>query len=245
MKKLVHLTSLFLLLTCMTACTDQLTKDAKTIPSNEEIEQLDIDEYAKFIDSLEKEYEGKTVYHNFNRPDYSNAIDSLRANSIEEVYNAPVIATKANEAVFGPWGGNGGAAFDARMILYPSETWKKLTAIMIRHGAVIDAIQLYWINNLNQSSRSAVYGGAGGSQSWLYLAAGEYITGIRVYSGNKVDNLTFITNFNVYTYGGVGGANRTNLNFGASGLQMHGIYGRSGNKLDQLGVYCYPNNMFP
>lgn len=60
-----------------------------------------------------------------------------------------------------------------------------------------------------------------------------------------VDNITFITNKNVYTYGGPGGANTTNLNFSSSGLQMHGIYGRSGNKLDQMGIYCYANNLFP
>ncbi|MDR1557231.1 MAG: hypothetical protein LBS88_09420 [Tannerellaceae bacterium] len=63
------------------------------------------------------------------------------------------------------WGGNGGTAFDARVTIYSGETWKKLSAVMIREGAI-----------------------------------DEYITGVRIKSGNKVDNITFITNKNVYTY---------------------------------------------
>lgn len=208
-------------------------------------EVIDQDAYIKFIKSLEEQYDGKPVYHNFNRPDFSKEIAELLVNSKEETFQEEGNFTKSfNEVAYGPWGGNGGTAFDARLILQSGETGKKLTAIKVRHGAIIDAIQLYWINNKGQSSYSPQYGGSGGTESWLYLSDGEYITGFNIKSGNKVDNITFVTNYGVYTFGGPGGANSANLNFGISGFQLHGIYGRSGNKLDKIGIYCYPNSLF-
>jgi len=67
---------------------------------------------------------------------------------------------------------------------------------------------------------------------------------LQVSSGGKVDKLVFTTNLNkVYVFGGSGG-DWTSVDFGNIGLQMHGIYGKSGKKVDQIGIYCYPNSMF-
>ena len=71
-----------------------------------------------------------------------------------------------------------------------------------------------------------------------------YVTSLQVSSGGKVDKLVFTTNLNkVYVFGGSGG-DWTSVDFGNIGLQMHGIYGKSGKKVDQIGIYCYPNSMF-
>ena len=61
-----------------------------------------------------------------------------------------------------------------------------------------------------------------------------YITSLQVSSGGKVDKLVFTTNLNkVYVFGGSGG-DWTSVDFGNIGLQMHGIYGKSGKKVDQI-----------
>ncbi len=121
---------------------------------------------------------------------------------------------------------------------------KKILAIKVKHGAVIDAIQVYWVDSNNIYTNSAHFGGNGGAESWMFLANNEYITSLQVSSGGKVDKLVFTTNLNkVYVFGGSGG-DWTSVDFGNIGLQMHGIYGKSGKKVDQIGIYCYPNSMF-
>ena len=75
---------------------------------------------------------------------------------------------------FGPWGGNGGASFDAPATLSGNATWKKILAIKVKHGAVIDAIQVYWVDSNNIYTNSAHFGGNGGAESWMFLANNEY-----------------------------------------------------------------------
>ncbi|GKG72871.1 hypothetical protein DXA15_15905 [Parabacteroides sp. AM58-2XD] len=199
---------------------------------------------ASFEATLAKKYEGKTVYYNNNRPDYSKEIEYLKSVSTEEPMDN--IRTKSSDAAaFGPWGSDSGVAFDAPAVIYNGEKWKKINAIKVRHGAVIDAIQLYWVSDNDKFTNSPQFGGNGGAESWMFLSSNEYIKKIEVHSGTKIDYVAFTTNLDkVHVFGGPGGANRTELEFGVSGFQMHGIYGKAGAKLYQLGIYCYPNSLF-
>lgn len=216
--------------------------------SNEEIEVISPVEkeksYAEFISELKSEFPEKTVYHDFNRPDFSKEVGDLLKDCISSDENETTTRATLYGQAYGPWGGPGGSSFNAPLTLYTGESWKKLTAIKMKYGKYIDGLQLYWVNDLGQASSSSYFGGPGGSESWVFLASDEYITGLKIYWGKYVDNITFITNHNVYTFGGPGGG-MTYLNFGFSGFQMHGIYGSYGKILDKLGVYCYPNSLFP
>ena len=202
--------------------------------------------YMTYIHQLEQNFEGKTIYHNYNRPDFSKEIEHLKSMNSKEIETPAFSAnTRISSGIsFGPWGGNGGASFDAPATLSGNATWKKILAIKVKHGAVIDAIQVYWVDSNNIYTNSAHFGGNGGAESWMFLANNEYITSLQVSSGGKVDKLVFTTNLNkVYVFGGSGG-DWTSVDFGNIGLQMHGIYGKSGKKVDQIGIYCYPNSMF-
>lgn len=203
------------------------------------------DAYMNFVSELETEYKGKTVYHNYNRPDYSTEIKQLLEKSIEITGEDEPTTRSVSGMSYGPWGGTSGYPFDARLTLYPGETWKKLSAIKIRAHKYIDAIQLYWVNDKGNASCSAQYGRDGGDEYWIFLAPNEYIIGANIKYAKLVDNLTLITNFNVHTFGGSGGKSTANLNFGISGYQLHGVYGRSDKFIDNIGFYCYPNSIFP
>lgn len=184
------------------------------------------------------------VYDQSNWPDFSEQIAHIKAVSVEETAVENNKSRALTTLTYGPWGGSGGDAFYAPLTLATGETWKKIYAIKVRHGAVIDAIQLYWVSDTGTYTNSAQYGGNTGTESWMFLADNEYITKLTVRAGGKVDKLVFTTNLKKsYTFGGTGG-DETTLDFGASNLQMHGIYGRSGNKVDKIGIYCYPNSMF-
>ena len=185
------------------------------------------------------------VYDQSNWPDFSEQIAHIKAVSVEEPTLTNNMQSRTlTTLTYGPWGGDGGNAFSAPLTLATGEAWKKIYAIKVRHGKIIDAIQLYWVNDSGVYTNSPHYGGDTGTESWMFLASNEYITKLTVRAGNKVDKLVFTTNLNkTYTFGGDGG-DATTLNFGTSGLQMHGIYGRSGGKIDRIGIYCYPNSMF-
>ena len=243
MKIRFYLPSLFICATvAFTACTNEsiLPEDhsEQTLVSEKEA-------YMNFVSELETEYKGKTVYHNYNRPDYSTEIKQLLESSIETVNEDQPETRSISGMSYGPWGGSSGYAFDARLMLYPDEKWKKLSAIKIRAHKYIDAIQLYWINDQGNASCSAQYGRNGGDEYWIFLAPNEYIVGANIKYAKLVDNLTFITNFNVHTFGGAGGTSTANVHFGASGQQLHGVYGRADKFIDNIGFYCYPNSIFP
>ena len=98
-----------------------------------------------YIYQLEQNFEGKTIYHNYNRPDFSKEIEHLKSMNSKEIETPAFSAnTRISSGIsFGPWGGNGGASFDAPATLSGNATWKKILAIKVKHGAVIDAIQVY------------------------------------------------------------------------------------------------------
>lgn len=246
---------------CLYSCSNENEDYNVTNDNNNNVDysipfsKTNPDEYDEFVKGLQLEFKDKTVYHDYNRPNYpENILKDLIENSIEEVQSNTDLKNlgSINGAAFGPYGdlgGHGGAAFDARLIINPEEKSKKLQAIRIKSGYFIDAIQLYWINEKNITSKSPLFGGKGGREAWLFLAPDEYITGVQVVYNWYVDNLTFITNYNVYTFGGSGGQypNYANINFSISGYQMQGIWGTHGGKeghyINQIGFYGYPNSL--
>lgn len=238
-------TPLFFLSILLLSCTEEesfsssYNTQKESIIISEEIQET----YNEFIDRLKRENVGKNIYYGDNFPDVSDEVEKLQKQLKASRSTNEVQATMP-AVTYGPWGGNGGTPFDARAVLYPGETWKKLTAIKIRSGRLIDAIQLYWVNDKGEASNSPQFGKNGGTEQWIFLQPSEHITGVVIRHGRLIDNLTFITNYSVYSFGGTGGTS-TSLNFGISGYQLHGIFGRADRLLDNIGLYCYSNELFP
>ncbi len=85
----------------------------------------------------------------------------------------------------------------------------------------------------------------GGSPDVWDVPAGQYIHQVEYRSGAGVDAITFITNTGLKspTYGGGGGSYKL-ITF-PEGYRIIGFYGRSGDRVDQLGFILgktvYPN----
>jgi hypothetical protein len=137
----------------------------------------------------------------------------------------------------GLFGGGGGNAFDDKDIApYPI---KKIVALAIRHGSIVDAIQATYLLENGSTWAAPKHGGDGGSQSDVLLQPNEAIVSFVIRSGSLVDNLTIVTELNgvFKEYGPFGGSG------GGSGAVIGAIvslYGRSGSKLDAIGVWGNP-----
>lgn len=137
----------------------------------------------------------------------------------------------------GLFGGGGGNPFDDRDIA-PAPI-KKIVSLAIRHGSLVDAVQATYLLENGATWSGPKHGGDGGSQSEVLLQPGESIVAFVIRSGSLVDNLTVVTEQSgvFKQYGPFGG------NGGGSGAVIGAIvslYGRSGSKLDAIGVWGNP-----
>ncbi|WP_306350802.1 jacalin-like lectin [Flavobacterium sp. '19STA2R22 D10 B1'] len=136
---------------------------------------------------------------------------------------------------FGPSGGIGGNNFT---IIAEGET----TAIIIRSGSWIDAIQIAYTDANGKEERTAKCGGNGGTEQILKLAKEECITKVSGRYGSYIDSIIFETNLGKkYTFGGPGG--HTNFTFTVPNkMNFAGFTGRSGSFVDALGICCVSAN---
>jgi hypothetical protein len=126
--------------------------------------------------------------------------------------------TATNEIVINSYGGDGGDPFNAEYI----------QQIALRSGGEVDAL----IINGNH------YGGDGGDMSTtLVFAADEFISTVRIRSGSRVDNLTFITNKGRQVGGGGDGGDYYEI----SNVRVIAIGGRSASRLDQIQITYVEN----
>jgi hypothetical protein len=140
--------------------------------------------------------------------------------------------TAANESV--GWqksptkGGNGGDPFTDDITQAV-----RLLGFVIRSGDKVDSIQAIYQRANGTSYSGAQHGGNGGTQQAFAFADGEVVTKISVHAGTEIDQITIKTNRT--TYGPFGGAGGIAWDFEYP--VIGGIFGRSGDKLDQLGVF--------
>ena len=142
----------------------------------------------------------------------------------------------------GGWGGQNGDAFDDLLQLNPMfTTVVGIRSINISSGNQIDTFQV-----THQLSDGSLHVGAAhgkNSKPWppqmISLASGEYVVKISgSTNGDFVDQLTIVTkgppNNKHTVYGHFGRAG--NLSFAFEGCVL-GFFGRSGDLLDNIGVY--------
>src|SRR5260370_4846048 len=131
------------------------------------------------------------------------------------------------------YGGGGGNPFDDS-----SYIGNPITSITVRHGDLVDAIQVTYGNQ--QAPR---HGGGGGQSDTISLAKGEQVIAVVGRSGDLVDQIQFVTVSpgNVLrTYGPYGGG-------GGSPFYIIGavdaFFGRSADSLDAVCVLSQPTSL--
>jgi jacalin-like lectin domain-containing protein len=110
----------------------------------------------------------------------------------------------------------------------------RVQQVNIQSGDYVDAIQMEYVTPAGTVITGPLHGGPGGTAVSFELAPNEQIVTISGSSGDFVDSLTFTTSLgNVWgPYGGSGGAP-----FSITGVNVGGIFGRSGQFLDAIGFY--------
>ncbi len=141
-------------------------------------------------------------------------------------------------SIAGPSGGYGGSSFSwGNSSVIARAT--RVSRVVVRSGNRIDAIRFEY-QNRDGSFGTLSAGGQGGSECFLILAEGEYITQITGRYGAEIDSIRIVTNRgNSRTCGGGGG--RENFAYSApQGQAIWGIFGREGRRIDALGVFYGP-----
>jgi Jacalin-like lectin domain len=109
---------------------------------------------------------------------------------------------------FGPSGGRG--AGDSKQFFEINPPGSEVGVLVIKHGAVIDSIQVLWRPAAagGQFILGPQIGGNGGQLSIVPLNVGEHITEISGRTGAYVDSLTIVTNQGrrFGRFGGLGGS---------------------------------------
>ena len=119
----------------------------------------------------------------------------------------------------------------------------RVTEVRIRSGEMIDAIQLVYVSVSGSSAVAGQHGGSGGRLNVFRLDADEYITGISGRCGDIIDSLQIRTNKKTSPiYGGSGGSRDYRIEV-PNGTEATGFTGRSGERVDAIGLTFAPLNL--
>jgi len=131
------------------------------------------------------------------------------------------------------YGGSGGGPFDDSHL----NISKPIIAIHIRCGSEIDAVGVVYEG---ETGPKTMHGGNGGRLEIFNLIQGESIVRVEGRSGNRMDQLCFVTDKNRKSpyYGGNGGGPFVS---NGNGLALQYISGRCGSKLDAFQCHWFGN----
>ncbi|PAN16526.1 hypothetical protein PAHAL_3G066600 [Panicum hallii] len=139
----------------------------------------------------------------------------------------------------GPYGGNGGVAWDI------TDTPSRLESITIHYGGVIDGIEFSYFDQYDQKHTTGRWGGSGGTSTrTIELAPSEFVKEvfgtIGSYSpyNNIIRTLAIVTN--VRTYGPFGNPRNGTTPFSIPAQNngsIVGFFARGMRFLDAIGVY--------
>jgi Jacalin-like lectin domain len=144
--------------------------------------------------------------------------------------------------VVGPSGGLGGGAFSDLDALGSSlgSGKSRVGRIEIRHGALIDAVQITHVLNDGSLRTLGQHGGTGGGLATIDMRKDEVVIAISGRYGAFVDSLTIRTNQGrVLKFGGDGGSVAYNYT-APPGFAIIGFVGSSGTLIDAIGAIIEP-----
>ncbi|KAG2563283.1 hypothetical protein PVAP13_8KG314212 [Panicum virgatum] len=146
----------------------------------------------------------------------------------------------------GPWGGNGGKAYE----LQDGELPQRLESLTIYADDFIQSIAFSYIDQAGQKRTVGPWGGSNGKSEYPTIQFGPSESVMVIYgaTGNYGGNTTVVTSLtivtNVSTYGPYGKHSMGNTPFHVQPPSNHsivGFYGRVGQVLDQIGAYVTEN----
>ena len=139
------------------------------------------------------------------------------------------------------YGGNGGTPFD------DGSAWQRLAGFQINCDAAIDHIQGTYQANDDRFETASKHGRDGGYfRDAILFGEEEWIVEVEGHYDHILRWLQFTTNKgNVYTYGRAEWSTKgarfhlpdASISVPATTFRIEGLYGRSGDYLDQLGFY--------
>jgi len=147
-------------------------------------------------------------------------------------------------AKIGPWGGNGGDNKDVK------KTPKKLLRITVYANSMDSAtpsvrgICFSYTSSDGITYDEGPWGTKAGGENKIELKAGEYLTKISgkigdLWGDTVIKELTFVSNTNKYGPYGGGGTTSFDIPVLNNG-SIEGLFGRSGDDLDAIGIYVDP-----
>ncbi|TDL21148.1 putative secreted protein [Rickenella mellea] len=133
------------------------------------------------------------------------------------------------------FGGPHGDFYDDALSLPSPPNAVAVTSITVRSGSRVDQLRLSF-----SSGAQVSHGGSGGSDHTLSLASGEYPVSVELHEGEKDGHTRiffakFTTNLGRSVSGGSTTSDKTVFT-APSGWKIGGVYGRSGDELDKVGM---------
>jgi hypothetical protein len=126
------------------------------------------------------------------------------------------------------FGGDGGAPFADNL----TETCQ-LVGFNINSGRYIDGIQGIFSDCSGNQFAGTWYGGGGGTRTQVLFGPSEELSTVNGRCGEFVDQLTFVTNKNTYSFG-EGGGDPFSL---PVSNDVGGFFGQSGEFIDRFGLF--------
>lgn len=139
----------------------------------------------------------------------------------------------------GPWGGNGGAAFDI------PDLPMSIESVTITCGDVINSLAFSYVDKTDQKKNVGPWGGAGKVSVTIMFASSEIVKQVTG-TTNSIGGDTVVTSLafdtNVTSYGPFGKANGTLFSSQVpDNSSVVGFYARAGGSVNALGAYVCPN----
>ncbi|MDU1904631.1 MAG: hypothetical protein E6772_07600 [Dysgonomonas sp.] len=226
-----------LLLICVfVSCNNDLAENQNEVV-NLEKEKTD---YLAYVEQLQKEFPGKTVYHQYNMPEVSEDVKSLfTANDSEndgEDMQLRIADLYKNH--LGPWGNASGTSFSCTE---PVNSSNRLMGIQVTYGSYINSIQLVWVDSYGSFTLSPIFGVSRGNTGYLALDEYDVITRIRVKHQGYINSILFESKNGVWLFGGTGGGEIGEA-VDDAGFDICGVFGSyaSGvSNIGKIGFYYY------
>jgi hypothetical protein len=148
------------------------------------------------------------------------------------------VTSNGADTAMGPSGGHGGSDFKD---VVPEGA--RIVELRVWAGDVIDAIQIVYQDSAGNKVELPKRGGKGGKLNSVAFGSGEFIYEISGKYGEKVDSLTIRANFKADRFDphfGGGGGDVLYKYTAPQGMEIMGLCGRSGDKIDAIGIIVRP-----
>lgn len=166
-----------------------------------------------------------------NAPILNNRTQSI--DDVNEVLDNNRSNCKSYRGFIPSKGGNAGNDF----LFLPQSNCDRIYGMVIKAGAIIDGLLLYYIREDGSIYAAGYAGGNGGTFHGYLFEDDEYIWALNLRTSQRVNQITIWTSHKTFSHGGYGGSYTSN--YTNPGEQILGFYGKSGTYLNKLGGLIY------